>query len=83
MIYDNFQEIAIMWSSHGIIKKGLHKTNFNVKKNINIEKGDKVYIGKTKTNNKRYWLVEEVKSVKQSTLTHYNYTETMCSYIII
>lgn len=85
MIHSQMNDVCIMWYNTDKSKrtKGTHKTNFNVKKEIELNIGDLIFFKKDTLDVSWYWKVEEITETRQSTLRDYNYVETMCSFISI
>jgi hypothetical protein len=84
MKHKNQNDVAIMWQETNKRKrlKGKHKTNYNVKKGIEFNKGDMVFLGSNDIDQSFYWLVDDIKEVRQSTMRDYNYITTESQFII-
>lgn len=83
MDYNNMNNVATMWSETDKFKKqkGTHVTKFNVLKGIELQVGDKINAGKDSIGRVLFWRVEEITNTRQSSISAYNYVETMCKYI--
>lgn len=82
-IHKNITEVSTMWMQDNKIKrlKGNHKTNFNVKKHIELNIGDMVFTSKNSMDQNCYRRVVEIISSRQSSMKDYDYIETMCNYV--
>jgi hypothetical protein len=81
-IYTNPNEVAIMWqqTDRKARTTGTQETKFNVKKGIELQEGDLVFLSQ-ENDIKKYWQVAEILESRQSSLSGYNYVTTLCLFV--
>lgn len=72
--HENMNAVALMWVGNTI--------NFNVRKGVDFNIGDIVFVGKSNGGKNVYYQVDEILETRQSTLTDYDYVKTNSTRII-
>ncbi len=81
-IYNDINQVAIMWqqTDRKTRVKGNQETKFNVKKGIQLQEGDLVYLSED-NDVRKYWQVAQILESRQSSLSGYNYVTTLCLFV--